>query len=73
MVPPEERCVANRGEVCVLQTDSVAAPNRNLAVLVENFTVLEANSSVLDENLGPIGRPAGRQVLKPQIFHITIE
>ena len=60
MVPPEACCVANRGEVCVLRTGNVAAPSRNLAVLVENLIVLNENWGVLDENLGPAGRPAGR-------------
>ena len=55
MVPPEEFCVANRGECCVLRTHNVAAPNRNLADLVENRTVFDENEGVLDENLGPAG------------------
>ena len=64
VVPPEERCVANRGaepavlpteESAVLRTDNVAAPNRNLADLVENWFVLDENWGVLDENSGPAG------------------
>ena len=35
VAPPKECCVTNRGGVCMLRTDNVAAPNRNLAVSVE--------------------------------------
>ena len=45
-------------ESAVLRTDNVAAPNRNLADLVENRSVFDENWGVLDENLGPAGLPA---------------
>ena len=45
-------CVANR------QCDNVAAPNRNLADLVENRSVFDENWGVLDENVGPAGLPS---------------
>ena len=52
VVPPEDCCVTNRGaelavlpteESAVLRTDNVAAPNRNLADLIENRSVLDEN------------------------------
>ena len=58
MVPPQECCVANRRECCVLRTDNVAAPKRNLADLVENRSVFDKNWGVLDENSGPAGLAA---------------
>ena len=45
-------------ESAVLRTDNVAAPNRNLADLGENWSVFDENWDALDENLGPAGLPA---------------
>ena len=69
VVPPEECAVANSGadpaaccqstqESAVLRTDNVAAPNRNLAVLIETRHVFDENWGVLDENSAPAGLAA---------------
>ena len=60
MLPTEERVVLRR--------DSVAAPKRNLADSVENWSVSDENWGVLDENSGPAGLaawPAVRPILYP--------
>ena len=67
VVPSKESAVANRGEQgvllpteesAVLRTDSVAAPNRNLADFVEKMSGFDENWGVLDENSAPAGLAA---------------